>query len=265
MSGVQSAVEPAAILEIRGAVALITLNRPEALNAFDQQMADDLREALLQVATDAEVRVVVLTGAGKAFSAGADLKTGLPDDRRIEDVINTRFRPPISLIRSMDKPVIAAVRGPAAGIGLSFALACDLVVMSENAYILSPFAAIGLIPDGGATWFLASRMGYHRAYEACIEGDRIDAPRCLELGLANRVVPGERLLGEAMEWAESLARKAPLSLALTKRAMRRSMDVGFDDAFSYEAQNQNTCQSSADAREGIAAFVEKRAPDFKGR
>jgi len=254
----------AVLLETSGAVALITLNRPEALNAFDQAMASDLLNALGEASADPAVRVVVLTGAAGRFSAGADLKTGLPEDRRIEDVINSRFRPPLNLISSMDKPVIAAVDGPAAGIGLSFALACDLVVMSTRAYILSPFAAIGLIPDGGATWFLARRMGYHRAYEACIEGTRISAQRCLELGLANRVVAEEELLGEALGWARSISEKAPVALAMTKRAMRASMNNSMEEAISYEAKLQNTCQDSEDSTEGVAAFVEKRKAQFKG-
>jgi 2-(1,2-epoxy-1,2-dihydrophenyl)acetyl-CoA isomerase len=254
----------AVLLETRGAVALITLNRPEALNAFDQAMASDLLNALGEASANPAVRVVVLTGAAGRFSAGADLKTGLPEDRRIEDVINSRFRPPLNLISSMDKPVIAAVAGPAAGIGLSFALACDLVVMSTKAYILSPFAAIGLIPDGGATWFLARRMGYHRAYEACIEGTRISAQRCLELGLANRVVADEALMSEALGWADSISERAPVALAMTKRAMRASMNSSMEEAISYEAKLQNTCQDSEDSTEGVAAFVEKRKAQFKG-
>jgi 2-(1,2-epoxy-1,2-dihydrophenyl)acetyl-CoA isomerase len=263
--GAKKMTDAAATLDIKGAVALITLNRPEALNSFDQAMAADLLRALGAASADKAIRAVVLTGAGGRFSAGADLKTGLPDDRRIEDVINARFRPPINLINSMDKPVIAAVSGPAAGIGLSFALTCDLVMMSEKAYILSPFAAIGLVPDGGATWLLARRMGYHRAYEACIEGTRITAQRCLELGMANRVVSEDELLGEALAWAESLTLKAPMALALTKRAMRASMSSSFEDAISYEARMQNACQESEDSTEGIAAFVEKRKAEFKGR
>jgi 2-(1,2-epoxy-1,2-dihydrophenyl)acetyl-CoA isomerase len=254
----------AVLLETRGAVALITLNRPEALNAFDQAMASDLLNALGEASANPAVRVVVLTGAAGRFSAGADLKTGLPEDRRIEDVINSRFRPPLNLISSMDKPVIAAVAGPAAGIGLSFALACDLVVMSTKAYILSPFAAIGLIPDGGATWFLARRMGYHRAYEACIEGTRISAQRCLELGLANRVVADEVLMSEVLGWADSISERAPVALAMTKRAMRASMNSSMEEAISYEAKLQNTCQDSEDSTEGVAAFVEKRKAQFKG-
>lgn len=254
----------AVLLETRGAVALITLNRPEALNAFDQAMASDLLNALGEASADPAVRVVVLTGAAGRFSAGADLKTGLPEDRRIEDVINSRFTPPLNLISSMDKPVIAAVAGPAAGIGLSFALACDLVLMSTNAYILSPFAAIGLIPDGGATWFLARRMGYHRAYEVCIEGTRISAERCLELGLANRVVADEVLMSEALGWADSISERAPVALAMTKRAMRASMNSSMEEAISYEAKLQNTCQDSEDSTEGVAAFVEKRKAQFKG-
>jgi 2-(1,2-epoxy-1,2-dihydrophenyl)acetyl-CoA isomerase len=165
----------------------------------------------------------------------------------------------------MEKPVVAAVAGPAAGIGLSFALACDLVMMSEDAYLLSPFAAIGLIPDGGATWLLARTLGYHRAYQLCVESERVPAARCLELGLANRVVPADALDAESLAWAESLAERSPLALARTKLAMRAAMTSSFSETVAYEAHLQNACVESEDAQEGVAAFLGKRKAEFKGK
>lgn len=248
-----------------GAVAIITLNRPEVLNAFNEALAEDLKAAMVRAAADTEARAVVLTGAEGRFSSGADLKQGFPAGVRVEDVINSRFKPTLEMIAGMDKPVLAAVGGPAAGIGLSFALACDLVMMAEDAYLLSPFASIGLIPDGGATWLLVRTLGYHRAYQLCIEAERIPAHRCLELGLANRVVPAAELDAEARRWAEGLAERAPLALARTKRAMRAAMNLSFGDAVSFEAHLQNACVTSDDAAEGVSAFVEKRKPRFTGR
>lgn len=246
-------------------VAVVTMNRPEVLNAFNRQLAHDLRDAMIRAAGDREVRAVVLRGADGRFSAGADLKQGFPKDRRVEDLINTDFRPTLDMIAGMEKPVIAAVGGPAAGIGLSFAVICDLVVMAEDAYLLSPFAAIGLIPDGGATWLLARQLGYHRAYQLCIESERISAARCLELGLANRVVAAAQLDDEALGWAAELAERAPLALARTKLAMRAAMDLSLTQAIAYEAHLQTPCLESEDAKEGIAAFLAKRQPQFKGR
>jgi len=254
-----------ALYERRGRVAVVTLNRPEVLNAFNRQLAHDLRDAMMRAAADREVRAVVLRGAEGRFSAGADLKQGFPRDRRVEDMLNTDFRPVLDMIAGMEKPVIAAVGGPAAGIGLSFALVCDLVMMADDAYLLSPFAAIGIIPDGGATWLLARQLGYHRAYQLCIESERVPAQRCLELGLANRVVPTGELDARSLEWAESLAERAPLALAYTKLAMRAAMDMSFTETIAYEARLQNACIGSEDAREGVAAFLAKRKPDFKGK
>jgi 2-(1,2-epoxy-1,2-dihydrophenyl)acetyl-CoA isomerase len=251
--------------ERRGPVAVVTMNRPEVLNAFNQALAEDLRDAIARASGDREARVVVLTGAGGRFSSGADLKAGFPIDQRIEDVINSRFKPTLEMIAGMEKPVLAAVGGPAAGIGLSFALACDLVMMAEDAYLLSPFATIGIIPDGGATWLLTRAIGYHRAYQLCIEAERIPAHRCLELGLANRVVPAAELEAEALRWAGGLAERAPMALARTKLAMRAAANLSFGEAIGFEAKLQNACIDSEDAKEGVAAFVEKRKARFKGR
>lgn len=253
------------LLERDGHVAVVIMNRPESLNAFDTVLARELREALVAVAADREVRAVVLTGAAGRFNAGADLKQGFPRGRRVEDYLLTEFRPTLDVIAGMEKPVIAAVGGPAAGIGLSFALACDLVVMADDAYLLSSFASIGLIPDGGATWLLARRIGYHLAYQLCIEAERIPAQRALELGLANRVVPADGLQAAARGWAQELSRRAPLALARTKLAMRAAMHLSFSEAISCEARLQNACMESEDLKEGVAAFVAKRAAEFRGR
>lgn len=252
-------------LERHGPVAVVSLNSPKTKNALGEAISSELHRALSEVAVDEDVRVAILTGAGGAFSSGADIREGLPRDRRVEDVINHRYRPSLEVITGMGKPVIAAVAGPAAGIGLSFALACDLVVMGENAYLLSPFATIGLIPDGGATWFLARQLGYHRAYQLCIETEKIPARECLSAGLANRVVPDDRIMEESLAWASQLAARAPLALARTKWAMRQAMDLSLGETMALEAKLQNDCQTSTDAAEGIRAFFEKRPPEFKGR
>ena len=253
------------LLERAGAVAIVTLNRPGVLNAFNREMAHDLREVLVRASADETTRVVILRGAEGKFSAGADLKQGFPRDRRVQDMLNTEFRPVLDLIAEMEKPVIAAVEGPAAGVGLSFALLCDLVMMADDAYFLSPFTSIGLIPDGGATWLLVRQLGYHRAYQLCVEAERIPAARCLELGLANRVVPAAELERESLAWAQGLAERAPIALARTKLAMRAALHLSLTQAIAYESHLQNACIGSEDAREGVAAFLAKRKPEFKGR
>jgi len=251
--------------EEKGPVALVVMNRSEAMNSFNDELRRELLQALIRAAGKESIRAVVLSGAGKAFSAGADLKEGLPTDVRIEDVINSEYRPILELIAGMEKPVIAAVNGAAAGIGLSFALVCDLLVMAENAYLLSPFSTISLLPDGGATWLMARQLGYRRAYQLCAEAERIDAQRCLEFGLANRVVPAGESIETSLAWASSLAERAPLALACTKLAMRASMSSSYSEAIAYEARLQTGCVTSEDAREGVSAFLEKRKPEFKGR
>ena len=253
------------LYERHGRVAVITLNRPAVLNAFNRQLAQELRDAMIRASADREVRAVVLRGAEGRFSAGADLKQGFPEDRRVEDMLNTEFRPILDMIAGMEKPVIAAVAGPAAGVGLSFALVCDLVMMAKDAYLLSPFAAIGIIPDGGATWLLVRQLGYHRAYQLCIESERVPAQRCLELGLANRLVAAEQLDEQSLAWAQELAERAPLALARTKMAMRAAMNISLSEAIAYEAHLQNACIESEDAKEGVAAFLAKRKPEFKGK
>jgi 2-(1,2-epoxy-1,2-dihydrophenyl)acetyl-CoA isomerase len=250
--------------EQRDTVAVISLNRPDALNGFTTELRSDLHAALTRAGDDASVRVVVLTGDGRCFSAGADLKAGFDGTRGVESQLQDEYRPSLEAIAALPKPVIAAVNGFAAGIGLSFALQCDLVMMAEDAFLLSPFTTISLVPDGGANWMLVRQLGYHRAYELSIESSRIAASRCVELGLANRTAPADSLVADAVAWGTELAKRAPLSLAATKKAMRFAMDNDWGASFDLEASLQKDLLASDDAREGVAAFFEKRAPEFKG-
>ena len=165
----------------------------------------------------------------------------------------------------MPKPVIAAVPGSAAGIGLSLALTCDLLIMADNAFLLSPFTTISLVPDGGLNWLLVRQLGYRRAFQLSVESERIDAERCVQLGLANKAVPAEQLQAAAREWAMALVERAPLSLAATKKVMRLAMDHDWESCFNAEAELQQTLVGCPDNLEGVKAFFEKRDPEFKGR
>ncbi len=252
------------LYETEGAIATITLNRPAALNSFDREMRADLAAATAQARGDAGIRAVILTGAGRAFSAGADLKAGFKTGAEVERIVNEEYRPSLIDITEMEKPVISAINGFAAGIGLSYALACDLSVMGENAFLLCPFGTIGLIPDGGSTWLLTHAAGYKNAYEMAVENERMPAARCKELGLVNKVTADDELMETAREWAGRLAGKAPLALARTKKMMRQTSTLGYAEAISAEAALQRLCFDSADCKEGVTAFLEKRQPRFTG-
>ena len=173
------------------AVAVITLYRPDAMNSFNTELRAELAAVLDKACEDDSVRVVVLTGEGRTFSAGADLKAGI--DKDVSKMLQVEYRPLQEAIAAMPKPVIAAIPGSAAGIGLSIALQCDLLIMADNAFMLSPFTTISLVPDGGMNWLLVRQLGYRRAFQLSIESERIAADRCVELGLANKAVPAEDL------------------------------------------------------------------------
>jgi 2-(1,2-epoxy-1,2-dihydrophenyl)acetyl-CoA isomerase len=245
-------------------IAVITINRPDAMNTFNNQLRRDLHDALEVAANDNEIRVVVLSGEGRSFSAGADLKD-IDAVHDIEEMLQQEYRPVFETIGRMQKPVMAVVGGSVAGIGMSLALSCDLLIMSDNAFMLSPFTTISLVPDGGLNWLLVSQLGYRRAFQLSIESERIAAERCVELGLANKTSPAESLMDEALDWARTIAERAPLSIAATKAAMRHATSGSWESTFDIEAPLQKMLRNSEDSAEGVAAFLDKRKPNFKGK
>ena len=254
-------------IEKSDGIAVLTLNRPERLNAVDGTMHSELTTLFRDVEADADIRVAVLTGAGRGFGAGADLTdmTGGDPHMRVEDYLNGQYKPMLMGITEAPKPWISAVNGPAAGVSSSFAMACDLTVMADDAYIYQAFSAISLIPDGGATWHLVRTLGRKRAYEVIVTGEKISAQKCLDWGLCNRVVPADELLPQTLAWAEELAGKAPLSLRYAKQALNDAIEDPVGDTISKEAKLQHFCITSDDAKEGVIAFIEKRAPQWQGR
>jgi 2-(1,2-epoxy-1,2-dihydrophenyl)acetyl-CoA isomerase len=255
-----------------GGAAKIELNRPEALNAWNGQFGIDLLAAITAVAHDDGVRAVMITGAGRAFSSGADLKDLSGREERtpeghpnVHKVLTERYHPIITQIRTMPKPVLAAVNGPAVGIGLSLALASDLILAKESAYLLLAFVNIGLVPDGGSSLFVPARVGFARASEMAMLGERIAAPQALEWGLLNRVVPDEDFEAEAHALLERLATGPTRSFAGTKRQLNNWLYARMEEQLALEADVQQEMAGSTDFTEGVVAFVEKRQATFEGR
>jgi 2-(1,2-epoxy-1,2-dihydrophenyl)acetyl-CoA isomerase len=255
--------------EVNDGVARITLNRPDSLNAWNAELGDALREVVVERATAPEVRAVVVTGAGRAFSSGADLRSGFEPDpndgrpdvrRRLDDV----YHPLITGVRTLEKPVIAAVNGPAVGIGCSLALACDLVLAAESSYFMLAFVNIGLMPDGGSTLFVPAAVGKARAFEMGLLGERVPAARALEWGLVNAVHPDDRLIDEASALADRLAAGPTRSYAGTKRALNRMLYPDLRGQLDLEAEIQHDLARSDDFLEGVTAFAEKRPAAFRG-
>lgn len=259
----------AVVASREGRVALVELNRPEARNALNMDMRKALRQALDEVAVDPDIGAVVITGAGNAFCAGGDFKA-VDQARQRNSRDTTRslmhdVQPLLECITRMDKPVIAAVNGPAVGFGMSLALACDLMVMSRHSYLMSQFIKLGLIPDGGAAWFLARRIGSARMFEAVVSAQKMTAEFCVSVGIANRVVLDNELRAESLRWGGELAALAPIGMALTKRLSRLATSNRLEETLLLEAEFQGICATSEDSREAIAAFTEKREPKFRGR
>jgi 2-(1,2-epoxy-1,2-dihydrophenyl)acetyl-CoA isomerase len=251
--------------EIADRVATVTLDRPDVLNAFDRALKEELLGALRAAARDRDVRAVVVTGAGRAFSAGQDLKERQGSETTpLDQELRERYNPIVLAIRSMEKPVIAAVNGVAAGAGMSLALACDIRIASEEASFIEVFGRVGLVPDTGSTWFLPRLVGPAKALELMWTTDPIDAKTALSLGLVNRVVPAGELMAETRALAMRLASAAPLALALAKRAVNRGLEIGLVEALDYEASLQGIAGRSKDYAEGVRAFVEKRPARFTG-
>jgi 2-(1,2-epoxy-1,2-dihydrophenyl)acetyl-CoA isomerase len=257
------------LVEQRGGELRITLNRPEAMNAWNTQFGNDLRAAVEHAATEDSVRAVVVTGAGRAFSSGADLKAGFePTPEGHPDVLTPlreRYHPIIAGLRRMPKPVLAAVNGPAVGIGLSLALAADLVIARESAYFLLAFVNIGLVPDGGSSLFVPERVGMARATEMAMLGERVDARTALEWGLINRVAADDEFDAEVDALAARLAAGPTRSYAGTKRQLNAWLFSRMDAQLDLEAEIQQESAQSGDFYEGVRAFVEKRPAAFEGR
>jgi 2-(1,2-epoxy-1,2-dihydrophenyl)acetyl-CoA isomerase len=246
-------------------VLTITLNRPEVFNAFNDLMKKELNDALKGAERDREARCVVVRGAGeKAFCSGQDLKEHAGSKRNLRESIETAYNPMIRRIRTMEKPVIAMVNGVAAGAGCSLALACDLRVMAEHAKLVEVFIRIGLIPDSGSHWFLAKMVGHARAFEYMATGRDIPAAEAERVGLANLVVPADRLEAETMKLAQSLSRAPTAAIGYIKRTLNRCATAGLDEALAYEAIMQQAASETADHAEGVKAFLEKRPPRFTG-
>ena len=250
-------------------VAWVTLNRPDALNAWIRQLGVDLEAALEAASDDPQVRAIVLTGAGRAFSSGADLKAGgeLRKEGGGFDVLTPLrevYNPAILRVRTVAKPVIAAVNGPAVGIGCSLALAADLVVAARSAYFLLAFVNIGLGLDGGASQSLTSRVGHARAMEMAMLGERIGAEQAAAWGLANRVVDDDQLVAAVTELAQRLAAGPPGSYATIKRTINACTYDGFAENLDLEARLQQERADSQDFMEGVVAFIQKRPPTFTG-
>lgn len=248
--------------EVKDKIAILSFNRPEKRNAFNHQMIEDLEVATQRIRQDESIRCLILTGLGLGFCAGADLSEKDPGWIDTEEALIKGYLPSLRNIIEMPKPVISAVNGGAAGVGSAFAMVCDLTIMAEDAYILQAFSNIGLIPDGGANWLLTQSIGYKLAYQIAIEGERIPARRCLELGLVNKVVSSNLLMEEAIKWGEVLSQKSPNALSSTKRIMRESLDSSYLETYAAEAKEQNILIGTPDNLEGIQAFLEKRKPMF---
>jgi 2-(1,2-epoxy-1,2-dihydrophenyl)acetyl-CoA isomerase len=252
-------------LEVEDAIATITLDRPDALNALTVPMKRELLAAFRSVERDAAVRVAILTGAGRAFCAGQDLHERLqPDAAPLGEELRERYNPIVRAMRGLEKPIVGAVNGVAAGAGASLAFACDLRVAAESATFALAFGRVGLVPDTGATWLLPRLVGSARAAEIALLNAPVKAAEALSMGLVSRVVPAGELMAAAREVAGQLAAGAPRALALTKRALNAAWDRGLDAALDYEAQLQDLAGRTADHAEGIAAFMEKRPPRFRG-
>jgi len=257
-------------IERRGAAAIIRLNRPEALNAWNATLGEELLHAVRAVAADDGVRAVCLTGAGRAFSSGADLRDmaarGLTGDGSLDvhTTLTTVYNPIITGLRAMPKPVVAAINGPAVGIGCSLALACDLLVAAQSAYLSLAFARIGLVPDGGAMAFVCARAGAGRAAQMAMLGGRVSAQEALGWGLVDEVLADEELRAAIGARLDALAAGPTAAFAGVKRQLNAWLYAGLGEQLELEARIQQEMAASGDFAEGLAAFAEKRDPEFRG-
>lgn len=255
--------------EVNQGVATITLNRPHTLNAFNNQMIKDCTHAFKTAGRDAAVRAILFTGAGRGFSSGQDLieasgRMGDPDGS-LGTHLRATYHILINHMISLEKPIIGAINGIAAGIGLSIALATDIRIASDKAAFTLGFSKIGLVPDGGANWVLPRLIGYARAYEMAVTADKIPADQAHAWGMVNHIIPHDQLAEYSTAYAQRLAQGATLAYGLTKRAMWYALDQTLSQNLDYEAYLQDIAGRSDDCREGVMSFIEKRPPAFKGQ
>jgi 2-(1,2-epoxy-1,2-dihydrophenyl)acetyl-CoA isomerase len=253
-------------LKVMNQVAYVSLNRPEVFNSFNREMALSMQAALDQCASDALIRAIVITGNGKAFCAGQDLKEVVSPELNpgFRKILEEHYNPIVQRIRTIEKPIIAAVNGVAAGAGANIALACDIVLASEKASFIQAFSKIGLIPDSGGTFFLPRLIGFQRASALAMTGDKVTAEEALQMGMVYKVVSEELFETSVQQLAEQLAQMPTKALGLTKRLLNQSLTNDLNTQLALESDLQIEASESNDYNEGVTAFVEKRKPQFNG-
>jgi 2-(1,2-epoxy-1,2-dihydrophenyl)acetyl-CoA isomerase len=252
--------------QIDNGVATIALNRPEVYNALNDEITFELQDALKATAKDEKIRVIVITGEGKAFCSGQDLKAASGDQKRsFLQSLNTRYNPIISAMRSLPNPIVCRLNGVAAGAGCSLALACDIIVASEEATLIEVFINIGLVPDSGSSYFLPRLIGMAKAFEMCSMGSRVKASDAAAIGLINKSVPADQLDAAVKSYTDYFATAPTRSIGLIKKMLSKSATSTLEQMLEYEAYCQEIAGNSHDYQEGVSAFLEKRKPAFTGK
>jgi len=253
------------LFEVNEGIASLTLNRPEVFNAFNEQLSADVIDALKKTAKDKSIRVLVISGSGKAFCSGQDLKSIAGKQRSLSESIHKRYNPMIKAIRNLPIPVIAKLNGVAAGAGCSLALACDIIIASEQASLIEVFINVGLVMDSGSSYFLPRLVGSARAFELATLGSKVSASQAAEWGMINKVVPAGQLDEEVNQLAARYAKAPTKAIGLMKKMLNKSFHSDLDTMLEYEAFCQEIAGRSEDYKEGVSAFVEKRTPNFTGK